>query len=190
MKIWDDYDDCIIGVGTRSGMVDVFIYDKHRMITKLVKRDDMSYDEAKEFIDSYFKRFPRIRDYMEEIKSNLEENGYVETLFNRRIYISGTNIKNQRLRGFAERQAINAPIQGTAADIIKRAMIRLPAALAKRELDADMLLQVHDELIFEIHEDELDEVPPKIEELMESAFEMDVPLKVEAGIGKNWLEAH
>jgi DNA polymerase-1 len=146
--------------------------------------------EGKEMIDEYFSRFPNIQNYIDETKAYAKENGYVKTLLGRRRYIPDINSGNWNVRGFAERVAINMPIQGTAADIIKLAMINIHDWLESSELKSRMLLQVHDELIFEVHENELEEVPAKIEQMMESAFEMDVPLKVEAGIGENWLEAH
>ncbi len=160
----------------------------------LAKQLKCSANEAKEFIDSYFKRFPRIRDYMEETKSNLEENGYVETLFNRRIYINDSNVKNQRLRGFAERQAINAPIQGSAADIIKLAMVKIYKNLFEYKNDVSMLMQVHDELVFEIRENSIDKYTKIIQEIMEYAnlpkVSLKVNLKVDTGFGDNWAEAH
>jgi DNA polymerase-1 len=160
----------------------------------LAKQLKCSANEAKEFIDSYFKRFPRIRDYMEEIKSNLEENGYVETLFNRRVYINDSNAKNQRLRGFAERQAINAPIQGSAADIIKLAMVKIHKNLFEYKNDVLMLMQVHDELVFEIRENSIDKYLKIIQEIMEHAnlpkVSLNVNLKVDTGFGDNWAEAH
>jgi len=160
----------------------------------LAKQLKCSANESKEFIDSYFKRFPRIRDYMEEIKSNLEQNGYVETLFNRRIYITDSNIKNQRLRGFAERQAINAPIQGSAADIIKLAMVKIHKNLFNHKKDVSMLMQVHDELVFEIRENKVDNYSKIIQEIMEHAnlprVSLNVNLKVDTGSGNNWAEAH
>jgi len=160
----------------------------------LAKQLKCSANEAKEFIDSYFKRFPRIRDYMEEIKSNLEENGFVETLFNRRIYINDSNSKNQRLKGFAERQAINAPIQGSAADIIKLAMVKIHKNLFNYKNDVSMLMQVHDELVFEIKENSIDKYSKIIQEIMEHAnlprVSLNVNLKVDTGFGDNWAEAH
>lgn len=146
--------------------------------------------EGKAMIDEYFNRFPNIRNYIKETQAFAKEYGYVKTLLGRRRYIEDINSKNWNKRGFAERVAINMPIQGTAADIIKLAMIRIHNWLISSHKKSRMLLQVHDELIFEIHESELEEVPPKIIELMESAFPLEVPLKVEAGIGDNWLEAH
>ncbi len=146
--------------------------------------------EGKEMIDEYFNRFPNIQNYITETQVFAKEHGYVKTLLGRRRYIPDINSSNWTKRGFAERVAINMPIQGTAADVIKLAMIHIHDWLQSNNKKSRMLLQVHDELIFEIHESELDEVPAKIEALMEGAFAMDVPLKVEAGIGENWLEAH
>lgn len=146
--------------------------------------------EGKEMIEEYFNRFPKIQEYIDKTTAFAKENGYVKTLLGRRRYIPDINSGNWNARGFAERVAINMPIQGTAADIIKLAMINIHDYLENNDLKSRMLLQVHDELIFEIHESELDTVPAKITELMESAMDMDVPLKVEAGIGDNWLEAH
>ncbi len=131
---------------------------------------------------------------MEEIKSNLEENGFVETLFNRRIYINDSNSKNQRLKGFAERQAINAPIQGSAADIIKLAMVKIHKNLFNYKNDVSMLMQVHDELVFEIKENSIDRYSKIIQEIMEHAnlpkVSLNVNLKVDTGFGDNWAEAH
>ncbi|MDA9632222.1 DNA polymerase I [Alphaproteobacteria bacterium] len=159
----------------------------------LAKQLKCSANEAKDFISSYFYRFPRIRDYMEEIKSNLDTNGYVETLFNRRIYINDSNSKNQKLRGFAERQAINAPIQGTAADIIKLAMIKIHKELINKK-EISMLMQVHDELVFEISDKKVEEFTNLILPIMERAnlpmVPLKVDLKVDVGSGNNWAEAH
>ena len=159
----------------------------------LAKQLKCSANEAKDFISSYFYRFPRIRDYMEEIKSNLDTNGYVETLFNRRIYINDSNSKNQKLRGFAERQAINAPIQGTAADIIKLAMIKIHKELSNKK-EISMLMQVHDELVFEISDKKVEEFTNLILPIMERAnlpmVPLKVDLKVDVGSGNNWAEAH
>ena len=131
---------------------------------------------------------------MERLKSECRKTGMVETLFGRRIHLPGINDKNHMRRNYAERQAINAPIQGTAADIIKRAMIRVPAALKRHKFKAEMLLQVHDELLFEVPSKEVDGVIEMISGVMEGAVgpaaEMSVPLEVEAGIGANWDEAH
>ena len=150
--------------------------------------------EARDYIAAYFENFPGIKGYMERIKTEAREDGFVETLFGRRIHISGIKTGNPAARGFAERQAINAPIQGTAADIIKRAMIRLPAALVMAGLDADMLLQVHDELIFEVPDDQVETALPIITSVMEAAVDpvlkLAVPLVAEAGVSDSWAGAH
>ncbi|WP_020402011.1 DNA polymerase I [Gracilimonas tropica] len=156
----------------------------------LASRLGIENDEGKEMIDQYFERFPNILKYINETKEFAREHGYVKTMLGRRRYIPDIKASNWNVRGFAERTAINMPIQGTAADIIKLAMIEIHHWLIDQNKKSKMLLQVHDELIFEIHESELEEVPAKIVELMESAVELDVPLKVESGIAGNWLEAH
>ena len=131
---------------------------------------------------------------MEQAKDFGRDHGYVETLFGRRVHLSGLDSKNPAMRGFAERQAINAPIQGSAADIIKRAMVRLPAILRDAGLSARMLLQVHDELIFEVAEAEAQQTVQLITKTMEEAplpvLQLDVPLVAEAGVAKSWAEAH
>jgi DNA polymerase-1 len=150
--------------------------------------------EARDYIAAYFDNFPGIRDYMERIKTEAREDGFVETLFGRRIHIRGMVGGNAAHRGFAERQAINAPIQGSAADIIKRAMIRIPPALKAAGIKADMLLQVHDELIFEAPAASADEAVAHITRIMEAAaspvVDLTVPLVAEAGIADSWADAH
>jgi DNA polymerase-1 len=150
--------------------------------------------EAKAYIEAYFERYPGIRAYMESIRETARKTGYAMTLFGRHVHVAGINERNPAHRGFAERQAINAPIQGSAADIIKRAMIRVPDALANAKLKGTMLLQVHDELLFEVPKGEVDETIAVVSKIMERAagpsFELSVPLVVDAGVGKNWAEAH
>ena len=146
--------------------------------------------EAGEYIDAYFEKYPGIRDYMERTKDQARQRGYVETLFGRKCHIKSINEKNPNVRGLGERAAINAPIQGGAADIIKRAMVRLPDALDGAKLKARMLLQVHDELIFEVPKKELDATAGLVSEVMASAAHLDVPLVVDTGAGDNWDEAH
>ncbi len=146
--------------------------------------------EAQSYIDSYFAKFPEIREYMEVTKAQARRQGFVTTLFGRKIFTPGINDKNPNMRGFSERAAINAPIQGGAADIIKRAMIRLPGALMAAGLETDMLLQVHDELVFEVPDGELDTAKPLIKKVMEEAAHLSVPLTVDVGTGHNWAEAH
>jgi DNA polymerase I len=146
--------------------------------------------EAKIYIESYFEKFPGIRDYMETTKTFARDHGYVETIFGRKCHTPGIADKNPARRNFSERAAINAPLQGAAADIIKRAMTRIDPALEKAGLGAQMLLQVHDELIFEVPEAELDDTAALVKKVMESAAHLDVPLVVETGSGANWDEAH
>ncbi len=147
-------------------------------------------DESKAYIDAYFERYPGIRDYMERTKKEAKKLGYVTTLYGRKCHVPGINDRNPSTRGFYERAAINAPLQGTAADIIKRAMIRVPGALKEAGLSARMLLQVHDELLFEVAEDEADATADCVKNVMEGAASLSVPLTVETGSGHNWNEAH
>ena len=150
--------------------------------------------EAKAYIEAYFKRYPGIRAYMEKTKIECRERGFVETLFGRKVHIPAIKEKNPARRNFAERAAINAPIQGTAADIVKRAMIRVSPALGAAGLSAKMLLQVHDELLFEVPEAEVAETTAVVKAVMETAcapvLELSVPLTADAGSGPNWAEAH
>jgi DNA polymerase-1 len=150
--------------------------------------------EAKAFIDTYFERYPNIKDYMARTRAEARERGFVTTLFGRRIHVPGIVDKNPARRNFSERAAINAPIQGTAADIIKRAMIRVPPALAEAGLAARMLLQVHDELVFEVPKAEVEATAELVRDVMENAclpaLELSVPLTADAGVGDNWAEAH
>ena len=146
--------------------------------------------EAQDYINAYFAKFPEIRDYMEATKTEARKQGYVTTLFGRRCYIPGIGDKNPNMRGFAERAAINAPIQGGAADIIKRAMIRLPGALEEAGLSAAMLLQVHDELVFEVVDAEVKKTSALVKSVMEGAAHLDIPLTVDVGVGANWADAH
>ncbi len=150
--------------------------------------------EAANYINTYFERFPGIRDYMEAMKAEAHRTGFVKTLFGRKVHYPEINTKNPSLRGNFERAAINAPIQGSAADIIRRAMIRIPAALAEAGLSSRMLLQVHDELVFEADEAEVDKTMEVARSVMEAAPEpvlkLKVPLKVDARAGDNWEAAH
>ena len=146
--------------------------------------------EARDYIAKYFQRYPGIRDYMETTKEFARKHGYVQTPFGRKIHLRFINERNQGLRSFAERAAINAPLQGGAADIIKRAMIRLPAALRTAKLKAEMLLQVHDELLFEAPDKEIDKTKDVARRVMEGAARLSVPLVVETGVGANWAAAH
>ena len=156
----------------------------------LAKQLDISRAEAQEYVDLYFQRYPGVKDYMDQTKEKAKEQGYVETVFGRRLYLHEINAKNGMRRQYAERTAINAPMQGTAADIIKRAMIELDKEIQKGMFDMRMIMQVHDELIFEIKESQLDDAIKLINDKMEHAAELAVPLVVDVGIGINWDEAH
>ncbi|WP_321395352.1 DNA polymerase I [Emcibacter sp.] len=160
----------------------------------LARQLDISKGEAKDYIDAYFEKFPGIRDYMEDTKAYCRKHGYVQTVFGRRCHISSINDKNGMRRAFGERAAINAPLQGAAADIIRRAMVRMPEALDKAGLKAKMLLQVHDELVFEVPKAEIDNTIPVVKSVMEGAplpaVEISVPLIVDCGVGDNWDQAH
>jgi DNA polymerase-1 len=146
--------------------------------------------DAQAYIDRYFERYPGVHDYMERTRASAAERGWVETLFGRRLQLPEINVQNQQRRQAAERTAINAPMQGTAADIIKRAMIRMDAWLRETAPDALMIMQVHDELVFEVAEEQADEVAGAVRERMEAAAELSVPLVVDVGRGSNWDEAH
>ncbi|KZX76788.1 DNA polymerase I [Oleiphilus sp. HI0009] len=156
----------------------------------LAKQIKVERYEAQDYIDRYFERYPGVLDYMDRIRKQAHDDGYVETVFGRRLYLPDINARNKMMQQAAERTAINAPMQGTAADIIKRAMLDVETALASSELDAKMIMQVHDELIVEVREDQVDEIASLLSELMMGAANLDVPLIVEAGIGDNWDEAH
>ena len=151
---------------------------------------NISRTEAAEIIESYFKEFAAIKRYMDDTINLAREHEYVETILGRRRYLRDINSKNISTRGFAERNAINAPIQGSAADIIKIAMISIQRWLEREKLKTKMIMQVHDELVFDLHVSEQEIVKPKIRELMKTAVILDVPMEVEVGVGKNWLEAH
>ena len=156
----------------------------------LAKQIDVGRKEAQEYIDRYFARYPGVLAYMERTRTQAAEQGYVETLFGRRLYLPEINSKNGAMRKGAERTAINAPMQGTAADIIKRAMIAVDGWLQQSGLDARVILQVHDELVLEVREDLVERVREQVCPLMSQAATLDVPLLVEAGVGNNWDEAH
>lgn len=146
--------------------------------------------EAQQYVSLYFERYPGVKEYMDRIREQARAQGYVETLYGRRLYLPDINHKNVKLRQYAERTAINAPMQGTAADIIKRAMIQIDAWLEQEQLDCKMIMQVHDELVFEVHRDCRDVVKKTVIQKMVSAAELSVPLVVDAEFGNNWDEAH
>lgn len=156
----------------------------------LAERLDISRDEARQLIDGYFANFPKVKEYMEQAKDTARTKGYVQTLFGRRRYLPDINSRNATVRGFAERNAINAPIQGTAADIIKVAMIRIAKRFKAEGIRSRMVLQVHDELNFSVVPEEKEQVERIVLEEMQGAFPMSVPLVADSGWGNNWLEAH
>jgi DNA polymerase-1 len=156
----------------------------------LSNQTSLSRKEAAELIEAYYATYPNLKSYMSNQVDFARENGYVQTVLGRRRYLKDINSANAIVRGGAERNAVNAPIQGSAADIIKIAMINIYKKLTSENWKSKMLLQVHDELVFDVHHSELEKIQPMIKHEMENAFKLDVPLDVEIGIGKNWLEAH
>lgn len=156
----------------------------------LSNQTNLSRKESAELIDAYYKTYPKLKSFISDQVDFARENGYVETISGRRRYLKDINSANAIVRGGAERNAVNAPIQGSAADIIKIAMINIHKKLKSENWQSKMLLQVHDELVFDVHNSELEKIQPMIKHEMESAFKMIVPLEVEIGKGKNWLEAH
>ncbi len=156
----------------------------------LAERLDIDRAEARQLIDGYFETFPKVKDYMDKAKEIARQKGYVETFFHRRRYLPDINSRNNTVRGFAERNAINAPIQGSAADIIKVAMIRIFQRFKKESIQSKMILQVHDELNFSVYPEEKERVEAIVLEEMQNAYQLRVPLIADCGWGSNWLEAH
>ena len=157
----------------------------------LAERTELAQDEAEAFIKTYFLTYPRVKEYIDRTREQARDRGYVETVLGRRRYFPelGTRSRvHQNVRQAAYRMAINAPIQGTAADILKVAMNRLWRELDARSLRSRMILQVHDELVLEVPQGELDVVTPLVVDTMEGAYQLDAPLKVDAKVGQNWLE--
>ena len=146
--------------------------------------------QAQNYVDLYFARYPGVKDYMDAIRAEAHERGYVETVFGRRLYLPEINSRNAQRRQYAERTAINAPMQGSAADIIKRAMLSLDSWMQQHSPPLRMIMQVHDELVFEVKDEFVDEASAVISQHMESAASLNVPLTVEVGTGSNWDEAH
>jgi len=156
----------------------------------LAKQLNVTRYQAQDYIDLYFERYPGVKDYMDSTREQAHDTGYVETLFGRRLYLPEINSRNGQRRQYAERTAINAPMQGTAADIIKRAMIMVHNKLQASNINALMIMQVHDELVFEVAENQVEELSNLLHEEMESAADLNVPLLVDIGVGSNWDEAH
>ena len=156
----------------------------------LAGRLEISQAEARSIIERYFQRFPRVKGYIDETIASARRDGFVKTMLGRRRYLPDITSRNQNIRGNAERQAINMPIQGTAADMIKQAMVLLDRDILERKMRSRMLLQVHDELVFEVPDDEQEELGTLVRERMSKALPIKVPVKVDIGAGNNWLEAH
>jgi DNA polymerase-1 len=156
----------------------------------LSQQTDLNRAESKELIETYYKTYPQLRSYIQNQVDFARENGYVSTVLGRRRYLKDINSQNAIVRGAAERNAVNAPIQGSAADIIKLAMISIQKELKNKKWKSKMLLQVHDELVFDVHKTELNALKIMVKTKMENAFIIDVPLVVDIGVGTNWLEAH
>lgn len=156
----------------------------------LAKQLGIARKDAAQYIEHYFETYPGVQHYMDDIRTKAQEEGYVETLFGRRLYLPEIKAKNAMRRQAAERTAINAPMQGTAADIIKRAMVAVDQWLPESEFDVRMIMQVHDELVFEVREGQVDQFITEVKAQMAGAAELDVPLLVEAGVGENWEQAH
>ncbi|MFQ5864296.1 MAG: DNA polymerase, partial [bacterium] len=152
-------------------------------------RLDISTEEAQQFITDYFIKYPKVNEFIIKTITEARQKGYVTTLLNRRRYLPDINSENRSRREFTERTAINTPIQGTAADLIKVAMINIWNKLQERGLQTKMIMQVHDELVFEVTKTEVDAVRELVKQEMEEAIELDVPIKVDIGVGPNWLEA-
>ena len=156
----------------------------------LARQLGIARDEARSYVDLYFSRYPGVKAFMDDTRARAHEQGFVETVFGRRLYLPEINARNAQRRQYAERTAINAPMQGTAADIIKRAMLSLYQWLERNPVDAKMIMQVHDELVFEVHEDAIDSVKTAIVEHMSTAADLEVPLVVDVGVAANWDGAH
>ena len=156
----------------------------------LAKQLGISRGESQDYIGRYFSRYPGVQEYMDNTRAQAAELGYVETIFGRRLYLPNIKARNAIARQAAERTAINAPMQGSAADIIKLAMINVDKWLASQPIDARMIMQVHDELVFEVAEAQLAMLQAGVKEAMEGAAKLDVPLVVDMGVGNNWDEAH
>jgi DNA polymerase-1 len=156
----------------------------------LSNQTNLSRSESKELIDTYYTTYPKLRSYISEQIDFARENGYVQTVLGRRRYLNDINSRNAVVRGAAERNAVNAPIQGSAADIIKIAMIKIYEKLQTGNFKTKMLLQVHDELVFDVYKPELETIKTLVKTEMENAYKLEVPLDVDLGVGNDWLEAH
>ena len=156
----------------------------------LARQLGINRSEAQKYVNLYFEKYPKVKEYMDETKNFARENGFVSTIHGRRLYLPEINSKNHQRKMYAERSAINAPMQGSAADIIKLAMISVDEWLKKSLSDAKIIMQVHDELVLETNKKQINEIAEQVKTLMEGAAKISVPLKVDYGFGNNWDEAH
>ena len=156
----------------------------------LAKQLGIERSAAQDYVDLYFDRYPGVKRYMDETRESAREQGFVSTVFGRHLYLPEITSRNHQRRQYAERSAINAPMQGTAADIIKRAMLKVDEWLREGNIDARLIMQVHDELVLEVAEDSAEDCAREVAKIMEAAAQLDVLLKVEWGVGSNWDEAH
>ncbi|MDD5669527.1 MAG: DNA polymerase, partial [Candidatus Omnitrophica bacterium] len=148
----------------------------------------VSFDDAQAIIDTYFTRYPKVKDYIQEQIHKAEKDGFVTTILGRRRYIPDIGSKNQGVRQLAQRQAVNTPIQGSASDLIKAAMVKINEEFKKRKIQTEMILQIHDELLFNVPKRELKSIVSLVKEIMEHVWSLDVPIKIDIEAGKNWLE--
>lgn len=189
-KIWHEYISQVTDAQRKKAKTANFGIIYGITTFGLAQRMNIENKEAKQIIEDYFHTFPGIKAYMEKSKEIVRKKGYAETLFHRRRYLPDINSHNGTVRGFAERNAINAPIQGSEADIIKVAMVRIFKRFKAEDIKSKMIIQVHDELNFSVYPEEKEKVEQIVVEEMQNAYQLNVPLVADAGWGNNWLEAH
>lgn len=189
-KIWHEYISQVTDAQRKKAKTANFGIIYGITTFGLAQRMNIENKEAKQIIEDYFHTFPGVKAYMEKSKEIVRKKGYAETLFHRRRYLPDINSHNGTVRGFAERNAINAPIQGSEADIIKVAMVRIFKRFKAEDIKSKMIIQVHDELNFSVYPEEKEKVEQIVVEEMQNAYQLNVPLVADAGWGNNWLEAH
>ena len=189
-KIWHEYISQVTDAQRKKAKTANFGIIYGITTFGLAQRINIENKEAKQIIEDYFHTFPGVKAYMEKSKEIVRKKGYAETLFHRRRYLPDINSHNGTVRGFAERNAINAPIQGSEADIIKVAMVRIFKRFKAEDIKSKMIIQVHDELNFSVYPEEKEKVEQIVVEEMQNAYQLNVPLVADAGWGNNWLEAH
>ena len=189
-KIWHEYISQVTDAQRKKAKTANFGIIYGITTFGLAQRMNIENKEAKQIIEDYFHTFPGVKAYMEKSKEIVRKKGYAETLFHRRRYLPDINSHNGTVRGFAERNAINAPIQGSEADIIKVAMVRIFKRFKAEDIKSKMIIQVHDELNFSVYPEEKEKVEQIVVEEMQNAYQLNVPLVADAGWGNNWIEAH